>query len=136
MRLTSNTAIAGIRETSVLRYFETFNSGKFVATATLFSPQGRLYPPFESAIVGREAIASYLETEAREMTLSPQESLARIGDEGTCEIQVAGTAQNSAFSVNVSWNFCLDKNQQLQSVRVKLLASPQELLKMRQDSQK
>jgi hypothetical protein len=59
MRLTSNIAIAGIRETPVLRYFETFNSGNFAATAALFTSQGALYPPFESAIVGRDAIASY-----------------------------------------------------------------------------
>ena len=52
--------IEGITEPTVLRYFETLNAGDFENTAALFAADGAIHPPFESGIVGPEAIAAYL----------------------------------------------------------------------------
>lgn len=134
MPVTSSIAIAGITEATILRYFETFNAGDFNATAALFAPEGELHPPFESAIVGTEAIASYLNVEAQGMTLNPRQGIARELDDRTAEIQVAGSAQTPLFGVNIAWNFLLNPQQEILAVRIKLLASPQELLNLRQYS--
>ena len=51
----------------IRRYFALFNLGEFQQVAQLFAEDGHLYPPFESPVVGREAIATYLYTEANPM---------------------------------------------------------------------
>ena len=129
--LTRSINIAGITKPAVLRYFETLNAGDFVATANLFAGDGILNAPFEEPIIGKRSIGTYLKTEARGMQLEPQQSASQILEDGTVEVQVSGRVQTPAFGINVAWLFLLNSHQEILSVTVKLLASPQELLTLR-----
>ncbi len=123
--------IEGITETTITRYFETLNQGEFAATAALFTIDGELHPPFESAIIGQNAIALYLEKEALNLTLAPQAGIKENLDSEQTKIQVSGQVETPYFKVNVSWQFILNPSQKISYAKVKLLASPQELLKIR-----
>ncbi len=123
--------IAGITKPAVLRYFETLNAGDFAATANLFAGDGVLHAPFEEPIIGKSSIGTYLKTEARGMQLEPQQGISQALEDGTVEVQVSGRVQTSAFGINVGWLFLLNSHQEILSVTVKLLASPQELLNLR-----
>ena len=129
---TTAIAIEGINEPTILSYFETLNAGDFQATAALFAPDGVMYAPFESGIVGFDAIATYLQQEAAGMRAQPHEGIAQTQADNSTKVQVSGKVQMPLFGVNVSWLFLLNFQQQITSVTVKLLASPQELLKLRQ----
>ena len=123
--------IDGITIATILSYFETLNAGDYAATATLFAEDGVLHPPFESAIVGPEAIATYLQAEATGMQLLPRQGITEpLADEHT-QVQVSGKVQTAWFGVNVSWLFVLNAQQQITDATIKLLASPQELLNLR-----
>jgi len=127
-------AIEQVTHSSVLSYFSTFNAGDFDATAELFAEDGALRPPFEDPIVGNEAIAAYLHKEATGMQIYPRkgETLPHDLPDDDLEIQVKGYVQTPIFGVNVGWLFVITPQSTLRSVRIKLLASPQELLKLRQ----
>ncbi|MBE9000798.1 nuclear transport factor 2 family protein [Nostoc sp. LEGE 12447] len=125
--------IEGITETSVLRYFETLNTGEFEATAALFAVNGVMRPPFESDIVGTDAIAAYLKQEGQNVKAYPNTAIAETLETGEIQIQVAGKAQTSWCSVNVLWLFILNQQRQIFYTRIKLLASPQELLSLRRE---
>jgi Nuclear transport factor 2 (NTF2) domain len=131
-KLTTNEqlVIAGITESVILRYFETMNAGDYEATAALFAESGRMQPPFAEPISGRNAIANYLKTEANGMQLAPKQGLSESENEQT-QIQVTGKVQTPIFGVNVSWIFVLNSQQEIVFTRIKLLASPQELLNLR-----
>lgn len=129
--LTRSINIVGLTKLAVQQYFETFNAGDFEATANLFAEDGVLHAPFEEPIIGKSSIASYLKTEARGMLLEPQQSASKILEDGTVEIQVSGRVQTPVFGINVGWVFMLNFQQEIVSVTVKLLASPQELLTLR-----
>ncbi len=131
----SDNAIAGVSSPVILRYFETFNAEAFQLTASLFSDTGMLYPPFEGAIVGREAIAAYLAKEAKGMRVLPREGVLQSAEAKNAEIKVMGKVQTSLFSVNVSWHFKLDTQgrdalAKILTVRIKLLAALEELLNL------
>ncbi|HEY9670877.1 MAG TPA: ketosteroid isomerase family protein [Waterburya sp.] len=126
-----NLAIEGINEPVVLRYFQTMNAGEYEATAALFAPTGAMHPPFEQPIEGQEAIAGYLQAEAKGMQLLPTTGVAETLEDDQIQIQVSGKVQTPLFSVNVAWIFILNSEQEIVYVKVKLLASPQELLKLR-----
>lgn len=128
---TTDLTIEGITESVVLRYFETMNAGDYEATAALFADTGVMQPPFEDPIEGREAIASYLEAEAKGMKLSPRKGIAETLEDDQTQIQVTGKVQTSVFGVNVSWIFILNPAQEILFTKIKLLASPQELLSLR-----
>lgn len=113
------------------RYFETFNCGDFEATANLFAADGVLYAPFEEPIVGRDAIALYLEAEAKGMQLEPQQAVIETLEDGNREIHVSGKVQTPLFGVKVGWRFILNPEVEIVAVTVKLLASTQELLNLR-----
>jgi len=125
--------IEGITETSVLRYFQTLNAGEFEATAALFAVDGVMRPPFESDIVGTDAIAAYLKQEGQNVKAYPNTAIAETLETGEIQIQVAGKAQTSWCSVNVLWLFILNQQRQILYTRIKLLASPQELLSLRRE---
>jgi hypothetical protein len=123
--------IDGITIATILSYFKTLNTGDYAATATLFAEDGVLHPPFESAIAGPEAIATYLQAEATGMQLLPRQGITEpLADEHT-QVQVSGKVQTAWFGVNVSWLFVLNAQQQITDATIKLLASPQELLNLR-----
>ncbi|MBW4578299.1 MAG: ketosteroid isomerase family protein [Tildeniella nuda ZEHNDER 1965/U140] len=123
--------IAGVNEPVILRYFETLNEGAFQATGQLFAVDGEMQPPFEQAVVGTDAIASYLQAEAKGFSLQPREGTVKLLDSGYTEIEVAGKVQTPLFSVNVSWLFLVDSEEKLLLAKIKLLASPQDLLSLR-----
>lgn len=123
--------IEGVTEPTVLRYFENLNAGDFEATSDLFAVDGAMHPPFESAIVGPDAIAAYLQQEAQGMKLEPRQGIAQTLDNEQIQVQVSGKVQTSWCGVNVSWLFVLNQKHEILSATVKLLASPQELLNLR-----
>ncbi|MEH1874761.1 ketosteroid isomerase family protein [Nostoc sp.] len=126
--------IEGITETSVLRYFETLNAGEFEATAALFAVDGVMRPPFESDIVGTDAIAAYLKQESQKIKAYPNTGIAEALENASIQIQVTGKAQTSWCSVNVLWLFILNQQRQISYTKIKLLASPQELLSLRREN--
>jgi hypothetical protein len=125
--------IVGITEPTILRYFETLNAGEFHLTADLFADDGLMYPPFESPIVGREAIAIYLQQEAENVKAFPVQGIVQTLPNDQLQFQVTGKAQTSWCGVNVTWVFILNLQQQIIAAKIKLLASPQELLSLRRE---
>lgn len=123
--------IEGIEEPVVQRYFQTMNAGEYEATAALFAPTGVMHPPFEEPIEGPEAIAIYLKAEAKGMQLLPREGIAETLEENQIQIQVKGKVQTPLFGVNVAWIFILNLEREIVYTKIKLLASPQELLNLR-----
>ncbi len=128
---TTNLTIEGINQSVVLRYFETMNARDYEATAALFAEMGVMHPPFEEAIQGSDAIASYLNAEAKGMQLFPTKGIAETLEDQQTQIQVTGKVQTPWFGVNVSWTFVLSPEEEILNARIKLLASPQELLSLR-----
>ncbi len=124
-------SIEGLSEPVILRYFESMNAGQYEVTVSLFALEGAMHPPFETAIVGREAIAAYLDQEAKGMQLQPRQGIAQPLDDETVEVTVTGKVQTSLFGVNVNWIFVLNRASEILSARIKLIASPQELLNLR-----
>ncbi|MEX0269177.1 ketosteroid isomerase family protein [Leptolyngbyaceae cyanobacterium UHCC 1019] len=125
-----NKTIEGIDEPTIFHYFETLNAGSFEQTSQLFALEGMLQPPFEAMIIGSEAIAAYLHQEAKGFVLLPQQG-HKVLDSDDAEFLVAGRVQTPWFTVNVSWTFILNSNQQIMLAKVNLLASLQELMHMR-----
>ncbi|MBE9033993.1 nuclear transport factor 2 family protein [aff. Roholtiella sp. LEGE 12411] len=126
-----NFQIEGITELSILRYFETLNAGEFDVTAALFAEDGVMHPPFESDIVGPDAIATYLKQEAQNIKALPRKGIIDSLENQQIQVQVTGKAQTSWCGVNVLWLFILNQQRQIIYTRIKLLASPQELLSLR-----
>ena len=115
----------------IQEYFETLNRGDFQETANLFTPDGVLNPPFESPVVGSQAIAAYLQQEATQMTLYPFKETVETKETGEIEAKIKGKVKTALFSVNVAWTFLLDQNQRIISVTVRLLASLEELVSLK-----
>jgi hypothetical protein len=131
MFTTYSLQIQGITKLVILSYFNTINQEQFTKTATLFTENGVLIAPFESPLEGRDAIASYLAKEAKGMKLDPIKGESESLEDGLELIKITGKVQTPLFSVNVSWEFILNLSQKIEAVKIKLLASPQELLKLR-----
>ena len=127
----NNLAIDGIEEEVINRYFITINREKFEQTASLFTEDGQLLAPFEKPILGRDAIALYLDKEAKGMTLLPKQGIYELSEDNLVKIKVLGKAKTSLFTVNVAWFFSYNYQQQLTRAKIKLIASPQELLGLR-----
>lgn len=123
--------IEGISHSVILKYFETLNAGAFDQTSALFAIDGVMQPPFEKPIVGREAIAQYLKQEAKGLIAEPRQGNSQILDNGCLEFQITGRVQTPVFGVNVAWQFILSPDRELFLAKIKLIASPQELLSLR-----
>ena len=131
--------IDGIYENTIHEYFMRLNNGEFMETAQLFAEQGCLNPPFEKSIVGKEAIAQYLEKEAKGMNFCPErgEILTKVGVADPLEhgdrtqYHIQGKVKTNFFTVNVSWSIELNAIKEIMAVDVKLLASIDELLSFR-----
>lgn len=125
--------IEGIEETAIAAYFTAINREDFTATAALFAEDGAMLAPFEKPIVGREKITAYLTKEATGMKLLPKIGVWET-EEDTERYKkvkkVLGKVRTSLFSVNVAWYFTLNSEAQITSAKIKLLASPQELLNL------
>jgi hypothetical protein len=129
----SSVAIEGVTEAVILRYFETLNAREFGATSRLFAENGVLQAPFEQPIVGRGAIAAYLEQEAKGFMLRPRQGTVQVVENGCREFQIVGMVQTPLFSVNVSWLFALSPRSEISLAKTKLLASMQELWKLKKN---
>ena len=129
--VTSEFKIEGLNEPTILSYFETLNAGDFEATADLFAPSGVMRPPFESDISGHDAILNYLTQEALGIKVYPNQGIIEEDEDGQRVVKVSGKAETSWCGVNVSWTFIINEHKQILYTRVKLLASPQELLNLR-----
>ena len=127
MTYTEAFAIEGISESAIINYFNTFNRAEFNQTASLFAEDGKLLAPFEKPIVGREKIAAYLYQEAKGMSVLPRQGTPDSESERNT-YKVVGKVKTSLFSVNVAWFFKINPDAQIAIARIKLLASPQELL--------
>lgn len=119
-----------ILPTIISDYFASINHQDVPKTVMLFAEEGVMYPPFDSALVGRDAILAYLENEGKGMKLIPHIANLQELPTGELHYQVTGKVQTSLFSVNVSWYFVVYQSQII-SVKVKLLAELQELLKLK-----
>lgn len=119
------------------QYFETFNQQAFDQTAALFAAQGSLTPPFEGAIVGREKIQAYLEKKAANMHAQPEEwNFPAEGDavdnkQPLYRVAVQGRVKAIVFQVSVLWEFAIAPTCEIAIARVKLIATPKELLSLR-----
>lgn len=131
MTSSSAIAIAGVDDPVVLQYFAALNAGEFQRVSQLFAADGALQPPFDALVVGPAAIAAYLETEAPGFVLQPQVGSVQVLANGCTEFEIGGKVQTPWFSVNVSWRLILSPTSEIFLVRVKLLASLQELLPLR-----
>ena len=121
----------GSAQQTIDQYFSTFNAGDFLQTSQLFAPEGKLYPPFEEPIQSPDAIATYLQTEAEGMEATPLRAdiLPLEGDQQ--KVSVRGKVTALVFKVTVVWDFILDAQHQILAVRINLLASLEELIKIR-----
>jgi hypothetical protein len=126
VNLKSNTVLLPI----ISNYFNSISNEDFQETVNLFADDGVMYPPFDSALVGKDAILVYLENEGKGIKLIPDTVIIEELATGELYYQVTGKVQTSLFSVNVSWYFVIYQSQIL-SVKVKLLATLQELLKLK-----
>ena len=130
-----NTELLGFDNTppeqTLSRYFATLNAEDFQKTAELFAKDGALNPPFESPIVGQEAIVAYLNKEAKGLQLFPLRKAVELLELGEICYRVIGKVQTALFTVNVEWIFTLTESAEICSVEVKLLAAMKELLKLK-----
>lgn len=125
-------SIAAITEPIIYRYFQRLNAGEFAETARLFAEDGILIAPFEEGVRGRQAIANYLREEAPGLTAFPSQGSLETLDDQSTRITITGQVQTPLFKVNVRWQFQLTNSGEIAAVEVKLLASPQELINLRQ----
>jgi len=113
-------------------YFHYLNSESYDLVANLFAEEGILYPPFDQPVIGPESITHYLKTEAINMVIEPLECFLKATSETEKTYEVFGKVTTDLFSVNVGWLFKVDATNRLLEVRVKLLATLRELLKLQQ----
>jgi hypothetical protein len=120
--------IRGIHEPVIDEYFARLNNGEFTATAELFAAQGCLNPPFDQQLQGRDAIAQYLEKEAKGIKFCPEDGIVLTSDSSHTQYQIQGKVEMNWFTVNVSWSMQLNAAKEIVLVEVKLLTSLDDLL--------
>lgn len=120
-------SIDGIDEVVISEYFLRLNQGDFSAAAKLFSADGCLNPPFEKPIQGRDAIAQYLDQEAKGMQFCPQQGEKLSSDGEHTQYRVQGQVETYWFTVHVVWLMQLNVTKKIVIVDVNLLASLAEL---------
>ena len=120
--------IDDIDELTIYEYFARLNNNEFIATSELFTEQGCLNPPFEKIVYGRNAIAQYLEKEAKGIESCPANGEMIMSDGTFTQYQVQGKVKTNQFTVNVNWLIQLNSTKEIILVEVKLVASLVELL--------
>jgi len=120
--------INGIDELTIYEYFARLNNNEFIATSELFAEQGCLNPPFEKTVCGRNAIAQYLEKEAKEIESCPASGEMILSDSTFTQYQIQGKVKTNQFTVNVNWLIQLNSIKEIILIEVKLVASLTELL--------
>ena len=125
--------IEDIQSQVIHNYFLTLNENKCEEFAALFSSDGVLVPPLESAIAGRDAICQYLQTTGIEVKAFPQFGTVQPEENGITVYQISGNVKTSYFTVNVVWTIELNAEQQIISAKIKLLATLEDLLRFKRD---
>jgi hypothetical protein len=125
---TARIDIQGIDEPAIYAYFERLNNGKFIATSKLFAEQGCLTPPFDNQIQGRDAIAQYLEKEAKGIRFCPEYGEVLAIDSNLTQYHLQGKVEMNWFTINISWSIDLNAANEIMLVEVKLLTSLDDLL--------
>jgi hypothetical protein len=120
-----------VEKAVIERYFSTLNQAQFQEAATLFDENGMLFPPFDEPVSGQKAIASYLLKEADGIQIMPQQFIFEPTTDGKLQVRVRGRVKMIVFEVNVGWIFLLNSQIKIEQVRVNLLASLEELLHLR-----
>jgi hypothetical protein len=123
--------IENIIEPNIYEYYLRLNSNDFIGTAKLFSASGLLYPPFEKEVCGRDAIAQYLQAEAKTIETYPNFGNILSMDDGSNLYQIKGYVKTSFFRVNVGWSIQLNADKEITVVKVILLAELQDLLALK-----
>ena len=118
----------------VLRYFTLFNRGEYQQVANLFTVEGSLYPPFEAPVTGPTQIRDYLVKEADGMSVSLLGAETGQLENERLQVDVRGKVTALVFKVNVTWRFILAADNKIESVRINLVATLEELLKLRPES--
>ena len=120
-----------IARRTVQQYFDSFNQGQFDQTAALFAETGQLIAPFEGATTGPSNIQKYLEAKAKNMVATPEHWDIQLTEDAHWRVDVIGKVKTRVFQVNINWLFDVASGGQLTRTRVKLIASPAELLSLR-----
>jgi hypothetical protein len=120
--------IQGIDEPVIYEYFARLNNGEFIATAELFAAQGCLNPPFDNQIQGRDAIAQYLEEQAKGIIFAPADGEILSDDANSTQYQIQGKVELNWFTVNISWWMQLNAAKEIMVVEVKILTALDDLL--------
>lgn len=118
-------------EPVVQAYFTSFNAANFAQAAGLFAETGRLLPPFEAPIVSPSSIAAYLDREAQGMQALPRQVTAQTFPAGNRQVNVVGQVQMPLFTVKVQWEFVIDRQDAILSLRIRLLAALKDLLHLK-----
>ena len=118
------------------QYFDSFNQGNFEQTANLFDQAGQLMPPFEGPIVGPTEIQTYLQKKAANMEAMPRQWSIDQSASDQWQVDVFGQVKAIVFQVNVNWQFAVTPDGEIGAARVKLVASPKELLSLRSVKEK
>jgi hypothetical protein len=134
-------AIADLQVPTIHQYFSSLNQLDFEAVANLFTTEGLLYPPFDRGISGRAEIYRYLQAEARDIQAFPESSTVRfrksdlpaLAEAGSTVYRILGKVKTSYFTVNVGWSIEVTPDDEILSVRVKLLAELQDLLTLKRN---
>ncbi|HCF26187.1 MAG TPA: Red carotenoid-binding protein, partial [Cyanobacteria bacterium UBA11049] len=86
--------------------------------------------------VGHEAIARYMREEAQGLNMMPQQGISEVRADGSKQLKVTGVVQTPWFGVNVgmniAWRFLINPQGKIFFVAIDMLASPEELLNLRQ----
>lgn len=131
----SRAAIEGVESYTVLSYIDNMNAFDFMSAAELFADEGALQPPFQTPIVGKAAILTYMREECVGLKMLPERGISEQIDDGYTQIKVTGKVQTPWFGANVgmniAWRFLLDPQGKIFYVAIDLLASPKELLNLR-----
>ena len=127
--------VEGIKEPTVLSYFEAMNADDFESAIALFTTDGALQPPFQKPIVGHEGIGTYMRAEAQGLNIMPKQGISESLPDGSKQVKVTGVVQTPWFGVNVgmniSWRFLINPEGKVFFVAIDMLASPAELLNLR-----
>jgi hypothetical protein len=123
--------IKNIQEPIIYNYFSSLNDGDFDGVSDLFAEDGYLHPPFERAIVGKDAICKYLQLEAKDVAAFPESGTIVERPNGAIGYQIAGRVKMSIFEINVGWSIELTERHEITAVKVELLAALQDLLPMK-----
>ncbi len=133
-------SVEGVTESAPLAYFEAMNRDDFEAAIALFEPNGALQPPFQEPIIGTEAIAAYMRSEAQGLNMMPTRGITEYSADGSKKLKITGKVQTPWFGVNVAmniaWRFALTPEGKIFFVAIDMLASPEELLNLRPPSYK